>query len=95
MQAAKWYQKAAEQGDESARQSLEDPDFQFELAECYYFGRQTAEDEAEAVQWYQKAAWQGHKGAMEALSLCYRHGRGVSRSLIQAAIWQLRSKGAR
>lgn len=48
--AAKWYQKAAEQGIELAR---------YNLAGCYEGGRGVEKDSTKALQWYKKAAASG------------------------------------
>jgi TPR repeat protein len=46
VEAAKWYRKAAEQGDDEA---------QHNLGVCYEYGRGVTEDKVEAVKWYRKA----------------------------------------
>ena len=53
-EAAKWFRKAAEQGDAEA---------QSKLGECYYFGIGVEKDETEALKWFRKAAEQGDDGA--------------------------------
>ena len=57
-EAAKWYQKAAEQGYAEA---------QFSLGQCYFYGNGVNKNKFEAAKWYQKAADQGHEAAQEFL----------------------------
>ena len=58
-EAAKWYRKAADQGDAQG---------QYSIAECYRYGYGVEKDLAQAKQWYLKAADQGHKKAKNALA---------------------------
>ena len=51
VEAAKWYRKAAEQGDATA---------QFALATCYQFGEGVPQDSVEAAKLYRLAADQGN-----------------------------------
>ena len=51
-EAAKWFQKAAEQGHMYS---------QFQLGYFYEFGKGAEKDYKKAIQWYQKAASQGHE----------------------------------
>jgi TPR repeat protein len=53
-EAAKWYRKAAEQGEADA---------QFALGRCYEEGKGVLADYEEAMKWYRKAADQGHADA--------------------------------
>ncbi len=53
-EAAKWYRKAAEQGDAGA---------QFNLGVMYGGGQGVPQDYAEAVKWFRKAADQGTANA--------------------------------
>ena len=57
-EAAKWFRKAAEQGDDKA---------QHNLGVSYAQGQGVPQDYTEAVKWYRKAAEQGHADAIEAL----------------------------
>ena len=57
-EAAKWYRKAAEQGDDAA---------QYYLGVCYANGQGVAQGYVEAVKWFRKAAEQGDADAIEAL----------------------------
>jgi TPR repeat protein len=56
VEAAKWYGKAAEQGDASA---------QFNLGMMYAKGEGVPKDNVEAVEWVRKAAEQGLENAKE------------------------------
>jgi len=53
-EAARWYRKAAEQGDAGA---------QYNLGVMYKNGQGVKQDHAEAVRWLRKAAEQGHANA--------------------------------
>ncbi len=57
-EAAKWFCKAAEQGEACG---------QFCLGTIYEFGRGVPQNDAEAVKWYRKAAEQGYHLAQEEL----------------------------
>jgi len=59
VEAAKWYRKAAGQGNAVC---------QFNLGNMYADGRGMAQDEAEAVKWYRKSAEQGHAKAQANLA---------------------------
>ena len=74
----KTYRKAAEQGDAKA---------QFNLGDCYYFGKGIKKDYNEAVQWFRKAAEQGHASAQFILGHCYDAGDGVSKDTAKAIEW--------
>lgn len=62
-EAARWFLKAAEQGNISA---------QYSLGQMYYHGTGVTQDDAEAVKWYQKAAEQGRIDALKDLGDIYR-----------------------
>ena len=57
-EAAKWYRRAAEQGDAEAQKRL---------ALLYLQGRGVAKDPREAEKWYRKPAGQGDPDAQSAL----------------------------
>jgi len=78
VEAVKWYQKAAEQGNDSA---------QFMLGKCYYEGHGVAPDSVEAVKWYQKAAEQGNAEAQYIMGQCYHRGHGVTQDYNEAVKW--------
>jgi TPR repeat protein len=67
-EAAKWFLKAAEQGDADA---------QYNLALMYENGEGVKKDYKEAVRWYTKAAEQGYASAQYMLGYMYCNGLGV------------------
>jgi hypothetical protein len=77
-QAAKWYQKAADQGDADA---------QYNLGVMYDKGRGVLKDYKQAVKWYQKAADQGLADAQYNLGVMYTNGEGVPKDLSKAKYW--------
>ena len=66
--AARWYQKAADQGDVYSQACL---------ATLYRDGRGLAQDFQQAASWYAKAADQGYAWAQMNLGLLYAEGKGV------------------
>ena len=60
---------------------------QYNLGECYYFGRGVSKDYAEAVKWYRQAAEQGNAEAQIRLGDFYRDGQGVSQDSAEAVKW--------
>jgi len=64
-QAASWYRKAAEQGDDQS---------QYRLGGFYYEGIGLEQDYAQAAYWFLKAARQGHIDATRALEHMRRMG---------------------
>jgi TPR repeat protein len=79
-EAAKWYRKAADQGDANS-QTL--------LGVMYAVGRGVPKDEAEAVKWYRKAADQEDAKAQTLLGLMYETGLGVPKDKTEAYKWYL------
>ena len=77
-EAAKWYRKAAEQGDVDA---------QYNLGDMYRYGLGVSQDYTEGVKWYRKAAEQGHVIAQYNLGNLYRYGQIVPRDYAEAAKW--------
>jgi TPR repeat protein len=77
-EAAKWFRKAAEQGDADAR---------YNLALMYDVGMGVTQDYAEAVKWYRKAAEQGVAEAQYNLGNRYFNGEGVLQDTIAAHMW--------
>lgn len=73
-EAAKWYRKAAEQGDAEA---------QLNLGNAYFTGQGVKQDAAEAAKWYRKAADQGDPIAQNNLGICYEE----SSNYPQAMYW--------
>ena len=77
-EAAKWFRKAADQGDANAQDVL---------GATYAEGLGVAQDHAEAVKWYRKAADQGVASAQNALGRMYANGEGVAQDYVQAHLW--------
>jgi hypothetical protein len=77
-EAAKWFRKAAEQGDAAA---------ELGLSVLYTHGRGVPHDHDEALKWLRKAAAQRLPEAQFALGLRYANGIGVARDDAQAARW--------
>jgi TPR repeat protein len=77
-EAAKWYRKAAEQGDAKG---------QSQLAFLYDLGQGVQRDYAEAAKWYRLAADQGDGYAQLSLGIKYYSGNGVTQDYVQAYKW--------
>lgn len=58
-EAAKWWSKAAQNGDAKA---------QFCLGSCYKAGKGVRSDDQEAVKWWRKSASQGYDDAIDILN---------------------------
>ena len=78
IQAARWYQKAALQGEQSAY---------YHLGEIYY----QAEEFEEAKKWLLKAAEQGVLEAQKKLGYMYYQGEGSSQRFTDAFKWSLKA----
>jgi TPR repeat protein len=78
VEAAKWFRKAAEQGEAEA---------QYYLGRLYEKGQGVTEDNQQAVQWYRKAAEQGHAQAQLQLGGMYQRGAGISQDQSAALKW--------
>lgn len=78
VEAARWFLKAAEQGEVLA---------QLELGSMYYDGQGVDQDYAEAGRWYRKAAERGNGRAQFNLGLMCRDGQGVPQDPLQAYMW--------
>jgi hypothetical protein len=78
VEAAKWYLRAAEQGDANA---------QHNLANRFESGQGVPQNYAEAVKWYRKAANQKHPMAQANLGVMYERGHGVRQDFVQAEMW--------
>lgn len=78
VEAAKWYRKAAVQGNQYSQ---------------YRLGLMltAAGEYAEAAQWYRKAAVQGYAPAQCSLAACYENGQGVTQSRAEASKWYRRA----
>ena len=77
-EAAKWFLKAAEQGNADA---------QTFLGYSYENGLGVTKDFIEAVKWYRKAAEQGYSVAQYNLGNSYYNGSGVAKDYTEAAKW--------
>ena len=77
-EAVKWYRKAANKGDNKARN---------DLGNCYYGEKGVEKDELEAVRWFWDAAVQGDAEAQNSLGDCYYYGKGVEVNETEAAEW--------
>jgi TPR repeat protein len=77
-EAAKWFRKAADQGDATA---------QVQLAALYVEGRGVAQNHAEAATWLRKAADQSDATAQVQLAALYVAGKGVTQNDAEAAMW--------
>ncbi len=75
-------QKKAEQGDAVA---------QNDLGDCYYDGKGTAKDQANAFEWYMKSALQGNALAQHHVGRCYRYGVGTVKDEIKSFEWYLKA----
>lgn len=77
-EAAKWYQKAAQQGIAMA---------QLSLGGLYEIGQGVSKDITQAAKWYQKAAEQGNQDAQYSLGMLYMAGQGIPKDQQKAAFW--------
>ncbi len=77
-EAAKWYRKAAEQGNADA---------QCQLGFMCDFGHGLPKNHAEAVWWYREAAEQGDANGQFNLGLKYSMGQGVLQDMGKAVTW--------
>ena len=82
-EAAKWYRKAAEQGDVMA---------QYSLGGMYFRGEGVSQNFTEAVKWFRKAAEQGDAYAQVNLGFMYGTGEGVPMNYVKAYMWYSLSK---
>src|SRR5215471_1918743 len=79
-QAAKWYERAATQGD---------PEAQDALGDLYDAGQGVPHDQAKGAEWYRKAAEQGVAGAQDNLAGMYAVGKTAPLDNAQAVRWYL------
>ncbi|MGA9854973.1 MAG: 2OG-Fe(II) oxygenase, partial [Gammaproteobacteria bacterium] len=82
-EAARWYQRAAEQGHPMA---------QDRLADLYMLGRGVLQSDAQAFEWYARTATQGY--AMAQCNLAYMHSHGLGTPTDQDAATSLYLKAA-
>jgi len=85
LQAAKWYEEAAERGSAAAQTSL---------GLAYMVGDGVEQDKAKAVTWYKKAARQNDPNALYSLGTAYYNGDGVDISDATAYRWFLLARDA-
>ncbi len=78
VEAAKWFRRAAEQGDELGQQLL---------AQLYVSGKGVPQDFAEAARWLSYSAEQGFAPSQEQLGIAYLRGTGVPQDYVQAHKW--------
>ena len=79
-EAAKWYRKAADQGNEFA---------QYGLATMYREGRGVAKNPAEAIPLLRRSAASGRPDAALALATMYANGEGAPKDPAEAYFWAL------
>jgi TPR repeat protein len=78
-ESAKWWFKAAEQGEAVAQMHMADL---FASGENHF-----SKDSVAAASWYRKAAEQGVLSAQYSLGKCYANGEGVLKDEIEAIKW--------
>jgi TPR repeat protein len=78
VQAALWFQKAAEHNYSIA---------QDRLGRMYYKGEGVPKDYAQAAFWFRNAAAQGDANAQFSLGLLYANGQGVPQDYSEACFW--------
>jgi len=76
--AAKFFRKAAEQGDAQA---------QLKLGMLYATGRGVPLDDKQAVSWYLKAAEKKNAEAQFYLGVRYANGNGIAKDYVEANKW--------
>ena len=77
-ESARWYRKAADQGNAYAQNTL---------GLIYDRGEGTSQDYVEAAKWYRKAADQGYAPAQFNLGVMYDKGEGVAQDYVEAIKW--------
>src|ERR1051326_3623775 len=74
-----WYQKVADNGDDSAM---------YNLAACYENGEGTEKNLEKAFYWHQKAAENGnYSNAMNDFATLYYNGEGIEKNSEKAVYW--------
>lgn len=73
----------------AALQGLEVP--QYNLADCYWYGKGTPKDEKAAFYWYQQAAWRGYQYALFEVAERYYYGNGVEQDRVLAGEWYVKA----
>ena len=64
-----------------------DAEAQYNLGDCYFYGRGVAKDYDKSAYWWRKAANQNYPVAVNDLGYCYENGLGVTKDLSQAVDW--------
>ena len=82
VEAAKWFRKAAEQGNADAQSNL---------GLIYHKGKGIETDDTEAATWFHKAAEQGDDKAQFYLGSMYHDGKGVTQDYAEALKWYRRA----
>jgi TPR repeat protein len=77
-EAAKWYRRAADQGNAQA---------QYNLGNLYLDGRGVVQDYKQALQWWRLAAAQGYSDAQYNIGVAYENGLSVPNDGKEAAKW--------
>jgi hypothetical protein len=77
-EAARWYERAAAQGQVEA---------QFNLGVLHEEGAGVAQSHVRAAYWYRLAAYRGHAKAQFNLAILYASGRGVPLDGVNAYAW--------
>jgi len=78
VEAARWFRKAADQGQSDAQKAL---------GFAYFEGEGVAKDEKQAAIWFRKAAEHGEQLAQWMLASMYQEGRGVPANEEEALKW--------
>ena len=63
------------------------PQAQYDLGNCFHFGRGVEPDQVEAVKWWQKAAEHDHPLAVHHLAHAYNKGNGIGKDEAKAVKW--------
>lgn len=82
VQAAQWFEKAAQAGH---------VDSMAELGLCYELGCGVEQSDEEALDWYTKAANLGHATAKYSVGEAFEEARGVPQSDQEACLWYYRA----
>lgn len=64
-----------------------DAEAQFELADCFFNGKEIARNYLKAIEWYTRAAELGHLESQKKLYDCYINGKGVDKDANEAVKW--------
>ena len=75
----------------TAKAEKGDAEAQYNLAKCYYDGKEVEQSFEKAAEWFEKAAQQGYAKAQYFLGLCYDKGEGVEISKEKALYWFIKS----